>query len=138
MKKMGFSSLYRKPARKFTLQSKDILRLTNRKKEERCCWLGWNGSFSLIYPFLSSLVINRNWVRIEINFSFLFSWSKSYDIRETSWVVIFAIFNNIIIKFIMFKQDVLFEIHSFIDLKSLANNAKIRSSLKFLLIQYSR
>ena len=36
----------------------------------------------------------------------------------------------------MFKRDVLLAIHNFRELKSLANNAKIRSSLKFLLIRY--
>ena len=38
-----------------------------------------------------------------------------------------------IIKYIMFKWDVLLVIHNFSELKSLTNNAKIRSSLKFLL-----
>ena len=36
----------------------------------------------------------------------------------------------------MSKGDVLLAIHNFSELKSLANNAKIRSLLKFLLIQY--
>ena len=36
----------------------------------------------------------------------------------------------------MSKRDVLLVIHNFSELKSLANNAKIRPSLKFLLIQY--
>ena len=36
----------------------------------------------------------------------------------------------------MSKRDVLLPIHNFSDLKSLANNAKIRSSLKILLIWY--
>ena len=34
----------------------------------------------------------------------------------------------------MYKWDLLQAIHNFSELKSLANNAKIRSSLKFLLI----
>ena len=46
------------------------------------------------------------------------------------------ILDNVIINFIMIKWGVLFAIHNFSDLKSLANNAKIRSSLKFLLKQY--
>ena len=33
----------------------------------------------------------------------------------------------------MFKRDVLLAIHNFSEVKSLANNVKIRSSLKFLL-----
>ena len=37
---------------------------------------------------------------------------------------------------IIFKQDILLALHNFCKLKSLANNAKIRSLLKFLLIQY--
>ena len=49
---------------------------------------------------------------------------------------ILAIFDNYIIKYIMSKQDLLLEILNFSELKSLANNAKIRSWLKFLLIQY--
>ena len=36
----------------------------------------------------------------------------------------------------MFEQDVLLAIHTFTELKRLANNTKIRSSLKFLLIRY--
>ena len=36
----------------------------------------------------------------------------------------------------MFKQDVLLAIFNFSQLKSLSNNAKIRSLLKFLLIRY--
>ena len=36
----------------------------------------------------------------------------------------------------MFKRDVLLAIHNLRELKSIANNAKIRSSLKFLLIRY--
>ena len=36
----------------------------------------------------------------------------------------------------MSKQGVFLPIHNFSGLKSLANNAKIRTSLKFLLIQY--
>ena len=36
----------------------------------------------------------------------------------------------------MFKQDVLLAIHNFSDQKCLANNAKIRSSLKCLIIRY--
>ena len=36
----------------------------------------------------------------------------------------------------MFKQDVLLAIHIFSDQKCLANNAKIRSSLKCLIIRY--
>ena len=38
--------------------------------------------------------------------------------------------------YIISKLDVLLVIHYLSELKSLANNAKIRSSLKFLLIQY--
>ena len=34
------------------------------------------------------------------------------------------------------KPDVLLAIHNFSELKSLANDTKIRPSLKFLLIQY--
>ena len=36
----------------------------------------------------------------------------------------------------MSKLDVFLAIHNFSELKSLASNAKIRSSLKFLLIRY--
>ena len=43
---------------------------------------------------------------------------------------------NYIIKHIMSKQDVLLAIRNFRGLKSLSYNAKIRTSLKFLLIQY--
>ena len=38
----------------------------------------------------------------------------------------------------MSKRDVLLMIHNFSELKSLANNAKIRSSLKFVLLQQDR
>ena len=38
--------------------------------------------------------------------------------------------------YLMSKWDVLLAIHNFSELKSLANNAKIRSSLKYLLIRY--
>ena len=52
------------------------------------------------------------------------------------WDIILAIFDNIIIiNYIMSKRDVLLMIHNFSELKSLANNAKIRSSLKFVLLQ---
>ena len=50
--------------------------------------------------------------------------------------VILAIFDNYIIKYIMSKRVVLLAIHNFSKLKSLTNNAKIRSSLKFLLKRY--
>ena len=40
-----------------------------------------------------------------------------------------------ILKHIISKQDVLLAIHNFRELKSLANNAKIRSLLKFQLIK---
>ena len=46
------------------------------------------------------------------------------------------IFDIFIINYIMSKQDALLAIHNFSELKSLANNGKIRSSLKFLLIRY--
>ena len=36
----------------------------------------------------------------------------------------------------MFKRDVLLAIHTFSELKSLAKSAKMRSSLKYLLIRY--
>ena len=36
----------------------------------------------------------------------------------------------------MFKRDLLFAIHNFSELRSLANNVKIKSLLKFLLIWY--
>ena len=39
-------------------------------------------------------------------------------------------------KYIISKWDVFLAKHKFSELKSLANNAKIRSSLKFLLIRY--
>ena len=42
--------------------------------------------------------------------------------------------NNIIIKYIMSKGDVLLVIHNFSELKSLVDNAKIRSLLKLLLV----
>ena len=44
-------------------------------------------------------------------------------------------FDNFIIKYIMSEWDVLLAIHNFSELKSLADNAKIRSLLKFLLIR---
>ena len=48
-----------------------------------------------------------------------------------------AIFNNYIKNYIMSKRDVLLlAIYNFSKLKSLADNGKIRSSLKFLLVQY--
>ena len=49
------------------------------------------------------------------------------------WDAILAIFDQFIIKHIISKWDVLWVIHNFIELKSLANNAKIRFLLKFLL-----
>ena len=45
--------------------------------------------------------------------------------------------DNYSIKHIMSKQRVWLVIHNFSELGRLANNAKIRSSLKFLLILYS-
>ena len=47
-------------------------------------------------------------------------------------------FDNYIINYIISMRDVLLAINNFSKLKSLANNAKIRSSLKFLLIRYYR
>ena len=44
-----------------------------------------------------------------------------------------AIFDNYIINYIISMRDVLLAINNFSKLKSLANNAKIRSSLKFQL-----
>ena len=46
-----------------------------------------------------------------------------------------VISDNYVIKYIMSKQDVMLAIHNLSNLKSLANNAKIRFSLKFLLIR---
>ena len=48
----------------------------------------------------------------------------------------FGVLTQILIEHIMSKGNVLLAIHNFSEMKSLANNAKIRSSLKFLRIRY--
>ena len=50
--------------------------------------------------------------------------------------VIFANYDSSIINYIMSKWDVLWAIHNFSEVLSLANNANIRFPLKCLLIQY--
>ena len=55
---------------------------------------------------------------------------------KSKWDVILAIFDKYFIENIVSKRNVLLAIHNFSGLKSLANNSNIRSSLKFLLIQY--
>ena len=49
----------------------------------------------------------------------------------------FSDFGKLIIKHIISKWDVLLAIFNLSELKNLANNAKIGSSLKFLLIRYA-
>ena len=47
--------------------------------------------------------------------------------------MILTIFANNIINYILSQRDVLLAVHNLSELKSLAYNAKIKSSLKFLL-----
>ena len=65
-----------------------------------------------------------------------FSVSSSSLIIKNELDVVSAILINYIINYNISKRDLFLGIHNFKELRSLADNAKVRSSLKFLLIRY--
>ena len=107
-----------------------------------CIYMDW-GTFVLC-QFLPVFADDRDWAAfLNITFQYRINFSESKIYRFSKKLrnkfmreVILAILEKYIIEHIISKQDVLLAIHNFSEMKSLAINAQIRFSLKFILIRY--